>query len=227
MPQHSFRQCFINWVNSLCDLVGDIVNIDGKALRRSFDTNSDKSMIYMVSAWANKNNLVLGQVKVSDKSNEITAIPKLLKLLDLEGCIITIDAMGTQKEIAKAIVDKKADYVLALKGNQGNLHDEVVEAFDKFDALKKAAIDHNLQLDHGRIEERTAYVVPAKDYLSPNILAQWKELNSLIKIEAKALLGIDETWLEEMLLICQELSSGYLFLRKQVQSEMPIVGGKS
>ncbi len=180
----SFRQCFINWVNSLCDLVGDIVNIDGKALRRSFDTNSDKSMIYMVSSWANKNNLVLGQVKVSDKSNEITAIPKLLKLLDLEGCIITIDAMGTQKEIAKAIVDKKADYVLALKGNQGNLHDEVVEAFDKFDALKKAAIDHNLQLDHGRIEERTAYVVPAKDYLSPNILAQWKELNSLIKIEA-------------------------------------------
>ncbi len=93
----SFRKCFVNWVNSLCNLNGDIVNIDGKALRRSFDTSGDKSMIYMVSAWANSNNLVLGQVKVSEKSNEITAIPKLLELLNLEGSIITIDAMGNSK----------------------------------------------------------------------------------------------------------------------------------
>ncbi len=106
----SFRKCFVNWVNSLCNLNGDIVNIDGKVLHRSFGTASDKSMIYMVSAWANSNNVVLGQVKVSDKSNEITAIPKLLEILNLEGCIITIDAMGTQREIAQAVVDKKADY---------------------------------------------------------------------------------------------------------------------
>ncbi len=184
LPPDSFRKCFVNWVNSLCNLNGDIVNIDGKALRRSFDTSGDKSMIYRVSAWANSNNLVLGQVKVSEKSNEITAIPKLLELLNLEGSIITIDAMGTQREIAKAIVDKKADYVLALKGNQGSLQEEVIEAFDTFDALKKSTIDHQLALDHGRIEERTCYVVAAKDYLSPDILAKWKKLTTLVKVEA-------------------------------------------
>ena len=111
----AFRKCFIAWVKSLCDLKGDIVNIDGKALRHSYDTAEDKAMIYMVSAWANANNMVLGQVKVDDKSNEITAITKLLILLDLEGCIVTIDAMGAHPPIAKKIVDKEADYILALK----------------------------------------------------------------------------------------------------------------
>ena len=184
LSPNDFRKCFTNWVNSLCNLRGDIINIDGKALRRSFDTSEGKSMIYMVSAWANSNNLVLGQVKVSDKSNEITAIPKLLEILNLEGAIITIDAMGTQREIAAAIIDKKADYVLALKGNQGNLQEEATEAFDKFDALKKSKIDHKLTLDHGRIEERTCYAVAAKDYLSPDVLAKWKELKTIVKIEA-------------------------------------------
>lgn len=179
-----FRICFVDWVKSLCEIHGDIVNIDGKALRRSYDTASDKSMIYMVSAWANKNNLVLGQVKVSEKSNEITAIPKLLEILDLAGSIVTIDAMGTQKEIAAKIVDKGADYLLALKGNQGNLQQEVEEAFDKFDAKNKAVIDRNIQLGHGRIEERNCYVVSAKDYISPDVLGLWKNLESIIKIEA-------------------------------------------
>lgn len=180
----AFTKCFVNWVNSVCDFSGDIVNIDGKALRRSFDTSKEKAMIYMVSAWANSNNLVLGQVKVSDKSNEITAIPKLLELLNLEGCIVTIDAIGTQKEIAADIVDKKADYVLALKGNQESLKQEVTEAFDTFDALEKADIDHDLEVDHGRIEERTCYAVAAKDYLSPDVLAKWKGLYTIVKIEA-------------------------------------------
>lgn len=179
-----FRNCFIAWVKSLCCLVGDIVNIDGKALRRSFDTVSDKSMIDMVSAWANTNNLVLGQVKVADKSNEITAIPKLLQLLNLVGCVVTIDAMGTQKEIAATIIDQQADYVLALKGNQENLKNEVEEAFDKFDANKKATENTSSQLGHGRIEERTCYAVAAKDYLSPDELAKWKGLETIVKIEA-------------------------------------------
>jgi predicted transposase YbfD/YdcC len=96
-----FRKCFIEWVKDLCgEIKGDIVNIDGKALRHSFDTEADKGMIYMVSAWANRNNLLLGQIKVEEKSNEITAIPKLLDLIDIVGSLITIDAMGTQKEIA-------------------------------------------------------------------------------------------------------------------------------
>lgn len=184
LPPEEFRACFIAWVESLCSVSGDIVNIDGKALRRSFDTFSGKEMIYMVSAWANANNLVLGQVKVADKSNEITAIPKLLKLLNLTGCIITIDAMGTQKDIAKGIKDAKADYVLALKGNQGNLKEEVQEAFDKFDAKKQAVKDVNLQVGHGRIEKRVCYAVAAKNYLSPLELAKWEGLETIIKIEA-------------------------------------------
>lgn len=184
LPPEEFRDCFISWVQSLCDLHGDIVNIDGKALRRSFDTVNGKSMIYMVSAWANKNNLVLGQVKVDEKSNEITAIPKLLNLLDLAGCIITIDAMGTQKDIAAGIVDCDAGYVLALKGNQGNLKEEVNEAFEKFGAKTKAVVDKKLQLGHGRIEERICYAVLAKDYLSPLELAKWKGLETIVKIEA-------------------------------------------
>ena len=179
-----FLKCFASWVQSLCDIYGDIVNIDGKALRHSFDTANRKSMIYMVSAWANENNLVLGQVKVDDKSNEITAIPKLLEILDLTGCLVTIDAMGTQKDIAAAIVDKGADYLLALKGNQGNLHEEVVAAFKRFDAKKVAVVDDDLSIDHGRIEQRICYAVPAKDFISPDVLKLWKELNTIIKIEA-------------------------------------------
>lgn len=184
LPPYEFRICFVAWVKSLCEIHGDIVNIDGKSLRRSFDTEGEKAMIYMVSAWANMNNMVLGQIKVDDKSNEITAIPKLLKMLDLSGSLVTIDAMGTQKEIAKGIIDADADYLLALKGNQGNLKDEVTEAFDKFDAKKVAAIDKNIQVGHGRIEERICYAVLAKDYLSLNELAKWKGLETIVRIEA-------------------------------------------
>jgi predicted transposase YbfD/YdcC len=184
LPPDEFRACFIAWVQSLCDISGDIVNIDGKALRRSFDTEGGKAMIYMVSAWANTNNMVLGQVKVEDKSNEITAIPKLLKLLDLAGCLVTIDAAGTQKKIAGDIIDAGADYVLALKGNQGNLKEEVSEAFDRFGAKKVAEVNKSIQLGHGRIEERICYAVLAKDYLSPDELAKWKGLETIVKIEA-------------------------------------------
>ena len=184
-----FRNCFIAWVKDLCgDMKGDIVNIDGKALRHSYDTETDKSMIYMVSAWANANNLLLGQIKVDEKSNEITAIPKLLDLIDVVGSLITIDAMGTQKEIAKKIIAKQADYLLALKGNQGNLKEEVEEAFDKFGAKQKAidkgAFSKNTQVDHGRIEERFCYAIPAKEFLSPNELIKWEKLQTIVMIEA-------------------------------------------
>ncbi len=179
-----FRRCFSQWVKSLCDIEGDIVNIDGKALRRSYDTESDKKMIYMVSAWANQNNLVLGQEKVEEKSNEITAIPKLLSLLELTGSIVTIDSMGTQKKIAAQIIDKKADYVLALKGNQSSLKEEVEQAFEVFDASKQANVDKTLQVGHGRVEERIAYTVAAKDFLSPDQLEKWEGLETIVMIEA-------------------------------------------
>lgn len=180
----AFRKCFVNWVQSLCELCGEIVNIDGKALRHSYDTATDKDMIYMVSAWANQNNLVLGQVKVDEKSNEITAIPKLLDLLDLSGSVVTIDAMGTQKEIAAKIIDAEADYLLALKGNQGNLKEEVVEAFEKFGGKSKANKDQEISLDHGRIEERNCYVLPADEYVRADILNLWKGLETIILVEA-------------------------------------------
>jgi predicted transposase YbfD/YdcC len=118
-----FQTCFIDWIKAVYKITnGQIIAIDGKKLRRSHDKTIGKQAIHMVSAWAEENRLVLGQCKVDDKSNEITAIPQLLDLLEIEGCIVTIDAMGCQREITSKIVDKGADYVLALKGNQGGLH---------------------------------------------------------------------------------------------------------
>lgn len=126
-PRH-FLDCFVEWVQGICPtLKDDTVAIDGKALRRAL--NEGDSIPYIVSAWAAENRLVLGQVKVKDKSNEITAIPELLRVLELEGCIVTMDAMGCQKDIAADIIDKGADYVLALKGNHATIHEEVKEFF--------------------------------------------------------------------------------------------------
>jgi predicted transposase YbfD/YdcC len=125
------QNCFLSWVQAIAQLhPGEVVAIDGKAVRRSYDKGKNQGAIHMVSAWACENRLVLGQVKVDAKSNEITAIPQLLKVLDLSGCIVTIDAMGAQKEIAKLIIDQGADYILSLKGNQGNLHEDVRQLFD-------------------------------------------------------------------------------------------------
>src|SRR5215813_2190074 len=124
-------QCFVHWPETLREsLDGDIVAIDGKTLRRSFDHAASKGAIHMISAWANANRLVLGQLKVDDKSNEITAIPTLLRMLELEGAIVTIDAMGCQKEIAKTITEQGAEYVLALKDNHPTLHGEVQLFFE-------------------------------------------------------------------------------------------------
>lgn len=121
-PQQ-LQQCFLNWITAISNLTtGEVVAIDGKQLLYSYDRRgASKGAIHMVSAWATTNRLVLGQRQVDEKSNEITAIPELLRVLELSGCIVTVDAMGTQKDIAAAIIDKNADYVLALKGNQPTL----------------------------------------------------------------------------------------------------------
>ena len=124
-----FRKCFINWVQSIFKLVcGQSVAIDGKTLRRSHDNSNGKAAIHMVSAWASANNLVLGQIKTNEKSNEITAIPELLKLIEIEGAIITIDAMGCQKNIAKTIIDNGGDYALDLKENQETFRGSMPES---------------------------------------------------------------------------------------------------
>ena len=128
-PQ-GFQRCFTSWVRSLSGAYAGLIALDGKRLRRSHDRAADKSAIHRVSAWAVETALVLGQVKTDEKSNEITAIPQLLELLALEGCLVTLDAMGCQKPIAQKSIDQGGDYVLALKGNQSGLLDRVLTAFE-------------------------------------------------------------------------------------------------
>lgn len=149
-----FRQCFIEWVKSIAPVITGVVAIDGKYLRGSRD--GEKKALDIVSAWSCENSLVLGQYKTSEKSNEITAIPELLDLLEITGCIVTIDAMGTQKAIAKKIVEKKADYILALKGNQSSLNDDVSLFFET--ELKDLESMKSLDNSHGRQETRQYYV---------------------------------------------------------------------
>ena len=144
LDPEALQTCFVSWVQSIAQLSqGEIVPIDGKCLRHSYDRDSDKAAIYMVSAWASGNRLVLGQVKTDEKSNEITAIPELLSWLVLQGCIVTIDAIGCQTNIAQQIIEQKADYVLALKGNQGTLHRDVRSLFEY--AFEKEF--HNIEHD--------------------------------------------------------------------------------
>lgn len=135
LDPEQFQQCFEQWIESLTTaLGGQVIAIDGKTVRGSFDRSGGQSAIHMVSAWACGHGLVLGQVKVNEKSNEITAIPELLKMLEIAECIITIDAMGCQKNIAQTIINQKADYILTLKSNQGSLHKAVKEWFKQAQA---------------------------------------------------------------------------------------------
>ena len=130
LDPEQFQACFMRWMNAVSEVVGgQVIAIDGKVLRRSHDKGIGKAAIDMVSAWASANRLVLGQVKVDEKSNEITAIPQLLQVLEVAGCIVTIDAMGCQTDIAEKIIDREAEYVLALKENQGNLYEDVEHLF--------------------------------------------------------------------------------------------------
>jgi predicted transposase YbfD/YdcC len=163
LDPEELTRCFIAWTEALREVSGgDIVSIDGKTLRHSFDHAAGQGAIHMVSAWASANRLVLGQLKVEEKSNEITAIPKLLKMLDLTGAIVTIDAMGCQKEIAKVITDHEADYVLALKDNHPTLSANVSQFFDEAKATAFADITHEyhetVDGDHGRIEIRRYWI---------------------------------------------------------------------
>lgn len=161
-----FHNAFIEWVQTLGEILkNQVIAIDGKTARRTKDKANGKNALHVVSAWASENKLVLGQIKVDTKSNEITAIPELLKLLDINGCIITIDAMGTQKEIAKEIIKGNGDYILALKENHKTLHDDV-ELFFKEDVLgqnsahlaEQGLYYKTMDNSHGRLETRQYYV---------------------------------------------------------------------
>lgn len=185
-----FELAFISWVNSLKnkEISGEVVALDGKTVRGSKDSFHESKAIHLVNAWACSNELVLGQLKVDGKSNEITAIPILLDLLDIEGCIITIDAMGTQKEIASKIIENKAEYILALKGNQGNLEEEVESLF-KVQKIEDEDID--IEKNRSRIETRTCQVIRDLKFLDKK--EDWKALKSIIKITSIREIGDKKT----------------------------------
>jgi len=180
IDSEQFEERFIEWVNSLSEITkGQVIAIDGKTLRGA-KANGKKSPVHMVSAWANENNLVLGQIRVNEKSNEITAIPVLLETLMIKDCIITIDAMGTQTDIAEKIIDNNANYILAVKENQKQLLEEIK---DEFKFSKNIEIDTNIDIGHGRIETRKCSVI--SDFLFiENPDNKWKELKQIVKIES-------------------------------------------
>lgn len=177
-----FAKAFTEWTDNIADRSGQpIIAIDGKTVRGSFDKQNETSAIHIVNAWISNNSLILGQLKTSCKSNEITAIPELLDMLLVKDCIITIDAMGCQKDIAKKIIEKKADYVLALKGNQPTLFDNVVRWFDDAESVnfKEFTVDNHRTFDkgHGRVEKRTYYISEDIDWLYSK--EAWKGLKSI------------------------------------------------
>ena len=163
----AFRNCFMAWMSALAGSVaGMLIAIDGKTLRRSFDCASGRTALHLVHAWAAENRVLLGQVATAEKSNEITAIPELLDLLELKGAIVTIDAMGCQRKIVEKIVEKGADYAIALKGNQEKLHDEVAGYLDAAIADGGARMFETRDEGHGRVEARRLYAVSNVAWLS-------------------------------------------------------------
>lgn len=194
-----FQSHFVAWIRAVFEVThGQVIAFDGKQLRRSHDHANGKDAIYMVSAWAVSNGLVLGQVKVDDKSNEITAIPELLRFLELAGCIVTIDAIGTQVAIAAQIIDQQADYVLALKGNQGIIHEAVVALFD--DALSNdfSRLEHDfiqtVDGNHGRLETRRYWITSDIGWL-PQVTGKplWPGLRSIGMVQVRRCIGEQTT----------------------------------
>lgn len=188
----AFGAAFRAWTETLrLQTQGEILALDGKTLRHSFDTAAGQAPIHLVTAWAVNNRLVLGQIRVADKSNEITAFPALLSLLDLRGCTVTIDAMGCQKEIARQIVAQEGGYVLALKGNQGTLHDNIRLFFEDARAHGFGAIayryERTREKDHGRIEERRYWLVEQIDWREGK--EAWAGLQSIGMVESTRRIG--------------------------------------
>jgi len=186
LDAEKFQQCFVAGVAALTGMPADEIAIDGKTSRRSYQNKGAKAPIHMVSAFAARQRLVLGQVKVAEKSNEIVAIPKLLDMLAIEGAIVTIDAMGCQRDIAQKILDKKADYVLALKGNQGTLREdvEVFAAEQKANDFKDTKVTRHETVDgdHGRIETRTYTAFHDVAWLQER--HDWPGLKGVVMVES-------------------------------------------
>jgi predicted transposase YbfD/YdcC len=192
-----FQRCFVEWIQAVQERTqGQVIALDGKQLRRSHDKALGQKAIYMVSAWASANGLVLGQRKVDDRSNEITAIPQLLDLLEVSGCIVTTDAMGCQTAIAEKVIEKDADYVLVVKDNQPRLHEVLQELFDHPDEVKRVGCDYHRTADkgHGRIEIRQCWATSDPQYLRYIAsFADWEGLRSIAMIQAERRIGSKES----------------------------------
>ena len=203
-----FQACFIDWMKDVATMTeGEVVALDGKTVRHSFDRASSKAAIHMVSAWAVNNGVSLGQIKVDDKSNEITAIPKLVEALCLKGCIVTIDAMGCQREICKKIIEAEADYTISLKGNQGTLHDDVKAVFDR-SGVKTVHYSTRGE-GHGRIEER--HVLVTSDIAEIKEKHEWPGLKSIGLVQSIRTIG-EETTMEFRYFINSYLPSARKFM---------------
>jgi predicted transposase YbfD/YdcC len=195
LDPEQFQSCFISWIRAASQIMdGQVIAIDGKVLRRSHDQGIGKAAIDLVSAWATANHLVLGQVKVDEKSNEITAIPQLLKALEISGCIITIDAMGCQTEIAAEIIEQEAEYVLALKENQGQLFEDVQLLFEDLENsnFKAYAYDYDKSVNkgHGRIEIRECWTISDLEILRHlRGFQRWSRLVTVSRIRAQRWIG--------------------------------------
>ena len=191
LDAEQFEACFVRWVQHVHELTqGQQLAIDGKTVRRSHERRQKKEPLQLVSAWATESRLVLGQTEVAADANEITAIPDLLEMLELSGCIVTIDAIGCQKTIAQQITESDADYVLALKQNQPQLHETVETMFtlEKQNGFADVAHDFHqtIEKDHGRIETRRCWVISDPEflaYMDPD--HEWSQLQSLVMVEAK------------------------------------------
>ena len=190
LDPEQFQACFTEWVSAISEVFqGQIVAVDGKTLRRSRDKAAGKQAIQIVSAWAAQNRLVLGQMKVNEQSNEITAIPELLAMLEVAGCIVTTDAIGCQKAIAQAIVDQDADYVLAVKENQDHLYETFQDLFQYPAEMVAAGCDYHKTVEkgHGRIEVRECWTTSDPDYLQyiSEQLSEWPGLRSLVMVKSE------------------------------------------
>jgi predicted transposase YbfD/YdcC len=183
----ALQECFLSWLKQIVEATGaQVVALDGKTLKGSYERGIRQSALHMVSAWASENRLMLGQVKVESKTNEIKAIPALLKLIDITGCIITIDAIGTQTEIAKQIVDKGADYVLCLKANQPTLWNQVRRWFEQAQQNGFEGIEHSydgrFEAGHHRRETRKVWVVPRSAMGELYQSSQWAGLKTIVMV---------------------------------------------
>jgi predicted transposase YbfD/YdcC len=190
LDPEQFRSCFLSWIRAVSTLTqGQVINIDGKTVCGSRDTSAGRAAIHMISAWAAANHLVLGQLKVDGKSNEITAIPELLHALAVDGCTVTVDAIGCQKDIAETIIAKGGDYVLALKDNQPALHDDVRVLFADVDTSGRGAFPHTteetVEKGHGRLERRRCTVISDPTVVGAlPAAAGWPELRAVIRVKA-------------------------------------------